>query len=307
MKIEKNKIVFGSILLIVLIFIVAYSALVILGDEESLETLENPEVPELVEEGETYDSKLDALNDLKEERERQVPSIYSEELLDSLGVYDPLLEEEEKQWAIDSVYAQGPFDYDESYYLQPEEEYPYEERESQLNLPVAEAEAMVLPDRIDFFQSAPVQVVTNRETGEVEKEHGFLAEVNGDQKVRANDRLELILLEDVEVKGEYFPKYTRIYGFASLQPNRLHLKITHMGNIPVKLQAYDLQDGNEGIYIKNTFRAEAGTEVIDEIAQDINIAGLPQLNGVTKIFRRNNRNIKVTVLNQYRLILKPQR
>ena len=306
MKIEKNKIVFGSILLIVLIFIVAYSTLVILGDEDNLETLENPAVPELVEEGETYDSKLDALNDLKEERERQVPSIYSEELLDSLGVYDPLLEEEEKQWAIDSVYANGPFDYDEPKYSQPEEEYGYEGSKPDTNSAVAEVESPDLPDRSDFFQAVPVQVTLNKNIPEVGKELGFLAEVNGNQKVRANDRLELILMEDVEIKGEHFPKYTRIYGFVSLQPNRLHLKITHVGNIPVKLRAYDLQDGNEGIYIKNTFRAEARTEVIDDIAQDINIAGLPQLNGVTKIFRRNNRNIKVSVLNQYRLILKPQ-
>ena len=306
MKIEKNKIVFGSILLIVLIFIVAYSTLVILGDEDGLETLENPEVPELVEEGETYDSKLDALNDLKEERERQVPSIYSEELLDSLGVYDPLLEEEEKQWAIDSIYAHGPFDYDDPDFAEPEEGYGFEETEPTTNSTVVEAESPGLPERTDFFQAVPVQVASNKSIPEEGKGLGFLAEVNGNQKVRANDRLELILLEDVEIKGEHFPMYTRIYGFASLQPNRLHLKITHIGNIPVKLQAYDLQDGNEGIYIKNTFRAEARTEVIDDIAQDINIAGLPQLNGVTKIFRRNNRNIKVTVLNQYRLILKPQ-
>ncbi|MGC1632970.1 MAG: conjugal transfer protein TraM, partial [Gelidibacter sp.] len=33
---------------------------------------------------------------------------------------------------------------------------------------------------------------------------------------------------------------------------------------------------------------------------------VPQVNGITKILKRNNRSVKVTVLNNYKLILKPR-
>ena len=86
----------------------------------------------------------------------------------------------------------------------------------------------------------------------------------------------------------------------------MHLKITHINSVPVSLKAFDLQDSNEGIYVRNSFRAEAGREVLDDIVQDINIAGLPQIGGVKNIFRKNNRNLKVTILDQYQFILKPE-
>ena len=61
MRIEKNKIVFSSILLCILLFIGAY-AMIVLDDEEDpiLDANQIP-VPELGEEQETYESKLQAL------------------------------------------------------------------------------------------------------------------------------------------------------------------------------------------------------------------------------------------------------
>ena len=70
--------------------------------------------------------------------------------------------------------------------------------------------------------------------------------------------------------------------------------------------AYDLQDGSEGIYIENSFKADASREVLDDVVQDINVAGLPQVGGIKQVFRRNNRNVKVTIINNDHLILKPQ-
>ena len=80
MKIEKNKIVFGSVVIIVILFIIAYSALVLMGEEEGSSELDQPTVPALKEEKETYTSRMDALNDLKEVRQSDPPSIYSEKL-----------------------------------------------------------------------------------------------------------------------------------------------------------------------------------------------------------------------------------
>jgi hypothetical protein len=84
------------------------------------------------------------------------------------------------------------------------------------------------------------------------------------------------------------------------------IEITNINNQPMKLKAFDLQDGAEGIYIENTFRSEATNEVIGDMVDDINVPGVPQVNGIKKIFHRTNKQVKVTVLDNYKLILKPK-
>ena len=84
------------------------------------------------------------------------------------------------------------------------------------------------------------------------------------------------------------------------------IEIENIKHHPTRLKAFDLSDGSEGIYVQNNFRAEATTEVLDDIIGDINIPTVPQVGGVTKVLRRSNRNVKVTVLNNYKLILKPK-
>ena len=88
MKIEKNKIVFAAVLAVVVIFLISYSILVMGNDENEHTNLKETSVPALEEDQKEYDSKLDAINDLKEVRETNAPSIYDEKLIDSLGFYD---------------------------------------------------------------------------------------------------------------------------------------------------------------------------------------------------------------------------
>lgn len=305
MKVEKNKIVFASVIVIVIIFIVAYSSLVLMGEEEPSVNLKQPAVPALKEEKVNYNSKMDALNDLKEVRKSNAPSMYSEKLLDSMGVYDPFLEEKKKERTVDSIYNRGRIDYEEgryrNEYYEPE---PDEEPQKETSIPTTlNATVDFTEAHRNFFNAAPLSPPVPEEVSAAIPE--ISAAVNGDQQVRTNDRLELILTSNAIINEMHFPKNTLLYGFISFQPNRVMIKITHIDNVPVKLKAFDLQDGNEGIYVENSFRSEATREVLDDVIQDINIAGLPQIGGIKNIFRRNNRNIKVTVIDQYQLILKP--
>jgi hypothetical protein len=84
------------------------------------------------------------------------------------------------------------------------------------------------------------------------------------------------------------------------------IEITNIIHEPVSLKAFDLQDGSEGIYVENSFRADAKREVVEDIVNDINISGVPQVTGVKQLFQRSNRNVKVTIVNNYKLIVKPQ-
>ena len=308
MKVEKNKIVFAAVLAVILIFLVAYSIMVIGDDESENENLEQTLVPELEQNQKEYDSKLDAINDLKEVRETNAPSIYDEKLIDSMGFYDPDLPEKDKQRIVDSIYKSGRIQYSEKTYR---------------NMGTKKVVAAVAPEidsaeikaaqKIDakemglehqlFFASAPVQNEISA-TGTTDAE--IFAVVDGDQVVKTNSRLRMRLTKDATINNQRIEKNTHVYGFISFQPNRALIEIENIEHRPTKLKAFDLQDGSEGIYVENSFRAEATNEVLDDIIEDINIPSVPQVSGITKVFRRNNRNVKVTVLNNYKLILKPK-
>lgn len=305
MKVEKNKIVFASVISIVIIFIIAYSSLVLMDEEVPSDHLRQPTVPVLKEERANYQSKMEALNDLKDVKESNAPSIYSEKLLDSMDVFDPLLEEVKKERTVDSIYNWGRIDYEEGGYRDNyEEPEPGQEAKVEISVPKVMHTSIEFKEaHQDFFHAAPISTPALQKISAIIPV--IFAAVNGDQQIRKNDRLELILTSDVVINDIYFPKNTVLYGFIGFQPNRVMIKITHIKNIPLKLKAYDLQDGNEGIYVENSFRSEATREVLDDVVQDVNIAGLPQVGGIKNLFRRNNRHLKVTVLDQYQLVLKP--
>ena len=120
MKIEKNKIVFAVVILCVILFIGSYAMMVIGDDEEP--TIENNKIPipKLKDEQKAYESKLEALDDLKEVRQTNAPSIYDERLLDSTGVYDPDLLSKEKMRIVDSIYNEGRISYSDRRFREPE-------------------------------------------------------------------------------------------------------------------------------------------------------------------------------------------
>ncbi|MFB9055900.1 conjugative transposon protein TraM [Mariniflexile ostreae] len=308
MKVEKNKIVFAAVLAVVVIFLISYSIMVMRDEKSENTNLKETSVPALEEDQKEYDSKLDAINDLKEVRETNAPSIYDEKLIDSLGFYDGDFAENEKERIVDSIYSAGKIKYSERNYQHigsrkspPKSEKVVDSSEIKAEQKIA-AKEMGLEHQL-FFASDPKEsdISVSGNTDAL-----IYAVVDGDQVVKANSRLRMRLTNAATINSKQVPKNTPIYGFISFQPNRVLIEIENIKNHPTQLKAFDLQDGSEGVYVENNFRAQVSTEVIGDMVDDINIAGVPQVGGFKKIFQRNNRNIKVTVLNNYRLILKPK-
>ena len=308
MKIEKNKIVFAAVLAVIFIFLISYSLMVMGDDESENENLEQTLVPNLEENQKEYDSKLDAINDLKEVRENNAPSIYDEKLIDSLGYYDPDLPEREKERIVDSIYSAGKIKYSESTYQNlGERKIAYKkiqeiDSEEIKREQMIEAKEMGLEHQL-FFAADPkpteISVIGNTDSI-------IYVVVDGDQIVKANTRLRMRLTKAATINSRRMQKNTLLFGFISFQPNRALIEIENIKHHPTKLKAFDLQDGSEGIYVENNFRTEATNEVLDDIIGDINIPSVPQVGGITKVLKRNNRSLKVTVLNNYKLILKPK-
>ncbi len=306
MKIEKNKIVFTVIILCVALFIGSYAA-IMLGEKED-STIENNQipVPELEDSQKEYESKLEALDDLKEVRQTNAPSIYDERLLDSTGVYDPDLLDKEKMRIVDSIYNEGRISYSDRSYRKPKVKIsPNVIKKDTLSIieetiTTIDAKELGLEHHL-FFVSNPLE---NSITGSQNTDAIIYVEVDGTQIVKKNFRLQMRLTQDALINNVVVPKNTSIYGFVNFKPNRTMINIEHINHKPLKLKAYDLQDGSEGIYVENSFRAEARQEVVGDVVDDINIAGVPQVSVIKKIFQRNYKNVKVTITNNYKLILK---
>ena len=107
-----------------------------------------------------------------------------------------------------------------------------------------------------------------------------------------------------EIEGVSIPKNTIIFGIVGFKPNRVLLQIENIDNVPLSFKAYDFSDRLEGIYIKNSFREELRQQVLGDVVDDINVPGVPQVTGIKRLFQRSNRQVKVTVNNNYKLILK---
>jgi hypothetical protein len=304
MKIEKNKIVFAAVILCVMLFIGFY-AIIVLGEEEP--TIENNQIPipKLGEKQKEYNSKLEALDDLKEVRQTNAPSIYDERLLDSTGVYDPDLLDKEKMRIVDSIYSQGRISYADRSFRKPKVKIEPKSLQKDSISKVDRKEESIASKELGlehqlFFASNPLE----NETLISQNTDAFIyVRVDGTQTVRNNYRLQMRLSKDALINGITVLRNTPIYGFVSFQPNRTLIEIENINHKPVKLNAYDLQDGSEGIYIENSFRAEARQEVVGDIVDDINIVGVPQVSGIKRIFQRNNRTVKVTITDNYQLIL----
>lgn len=308
MKVEKNKIVFAAVLAVIFIFLISYSVMVMGDDESDNESLEQTLIPDLEENQKEYDSKLDAINDLKEVRENNAPSIYDEKLIDSLGFYDPDLPNKEKERIVDSIYAAGRIKYTDNRYENlgtrkavPKTVHKIDSSDIKNELKIKSKE-LGLEHKL-FFAAAPkpneFSLIGNTDDN-------IYVVVDGDQVVMENTRLKMRLTKAAMINNKKMPKNTTVFGFISFQPNRALIEIENIQHHPTKLKAFDMEDGSEGIYVQNNFRAEVTNEVLDDAISDINIQGVPQVGGITKVFKRNNRRVKVTVLNNYKLILKPK-
>ena len=298
MKLEKNKIVFAGVIATLLIFLGTYCYTLLSDEKETENTLTQPEIPQWQDTETEYSSKLEAIDALKEDRETKAPSVYPEHMIDDKGYFNPDYMEYEKQRLIDSL--QGQRQYTANYQFDFEKRpqtFEQETKSPKEASPMTAISAQELALEHHAFFVAKPKVLENK------SEAGILVEVDGRQVLRKNSRIRLRLVAPINWKGHHFPVHSVLYGTVRFRPNRVFLNITQLGQLPLDWEARDLQDGMPGLYLENSLREEATREVAEDVVQDINIAGLPQVRGLKNVFQRRQRNLKVTVLDGHRLLL----
>jgi hypothetical protein len=304
MKPQKNKIVFVLVLIGVVLFIVAYSIFTLGKDKKTELKPDRIPMPNLEENQKMYESKMEALDDLKEERETTAPQIYPDHMVDNKGYFNPDYMEYEKQRIIDSLYSSGNLSPHRDRVQTLKETPPNEPETEPIQIEEPLPDSSISATELDleqqlFFASQPkvLEGITK---------NGIVVEVDGKQVLRKNSRIRLRLVEPTMINGHRFPKYTTLFGTVRFRPNRTILHITQIDHVPLQWDAFDLQDGLAGLYLENSLQEEATQEIVDDMVQDINIAGLPQIRGLKSVFQRSQLKQKVTVLDGHRLLLKPK-
>jgi len=308
MKLQKNKTVFVLVLVCVVLFMVAYSILTFgKGKKTELKPDRIP-MPDLEENQKAYETKLEALDNIKEEHETTAPQVYPDHMVDDKGYFNPDYMEYEKHRIIDSVYQSGNLDSNRlSGTLEKMDSLPMEplvektEHEMQENGTPMTTKALGLGHQLFFASNPKSQTVM----ADVKPKVQILAYVDGNQVVRDGHRLAVRIGETVEFNGTAIERGVLVHGFVKIRPNRVMVEFPEVGQNPIKFKAYDFHDGNEGIYVENHLKGEVLAKSTDETLAEINIPGVPQFNGIKRIFQRHNRAIKVEIKDKYQFFLKP--
>ncbi|WP_423147791.1 conjugative transposon protein TraM [Rubrolithibacter danxiaensis] len=136
------------------------------------------------------------------------------------------------------------------------------------------------------------------------------------QTLVAGSTVKLRLLQDIYINGTRIPKNNFLFGIASLNGERLNLKINSIryknSLFPIELSVYDL-DGLEGIYIPGAITRDAAKQSADRAVQGLGITTLdPSLgaqaasagiNAARSLFSKKVKQVKVTVKAGYRILL----
>jgi len=308
MKLDKKKITFIAVIGAVVIFIITYSILAFGEDDSQKDELQQTQVPVLENPIDGYTSRLDAVNDLKEVRQTNAPSIYDEKYLDSTGVFDPDFLEKEKIRMVDSIYNNSRINYTTGTFRATNpvrdsvvnaitQKQKASKQEAATSVEAIDPQVLALEQQL-FFASNPLPVEESVNAPSI------AVMIDKKQVIKVNDRLEMRTLQDVAVKGVLIPKNTTLFGIVGFKPNRVLLQIENIDTIPLSFTAYDIRDKLEGIYIKNSFREELRQQILEDVVDDINVPGVPQVTGIKRLFQRSNRQVKVTVNPNYKLIVK---
>lgn len=302
MKTDKNKIVFSGIVLLVLGFMGVYAFWVYGGDAANRALVDRISIPELEQQISEYESRMEAVNDLKDERKSNAPSVYQEVDLDSLEME---AQELEKQELIDSLLGSAWLEeVPEDYLTAPETSAIKIDSFDTKTEAIPEMDLAIMSKELGLNQQLFFASNPKVKSEEVSSTNELPVVVSGTQTVRANDRLQLRTPKATFWNGIRIPAHTLLYASVSFQPNRVLLEVVSMEGIPVKLKAFDIHDGREGIFVKNSYRQEAQREVVEDVVNDIELPGVPQIRGLKNVFRRSNRQVKVTVFENYQLLLK---
>lgn len=157
-------------------------------------------------------------------------------------------------------------------------------------------------------------------TLQTDSQNAVQAVIHETQTLVNGSTVKLRLIDDVNINGMLIPKNQFLFGTASLNGERLTIKISSIryqnSLFPVELSVYDI-DGQNGIYIPGAIGRDVAKESADRSMQTIGLASLdPSLSAqatsagieaAKTLFSRKVKLVKVTIKAGYQVLLRDEK
>lgn len=155
--------------------------------------------------------------------------------------------------------------------------------------------------------------------GAAENENSIPAVIQETQTIVTGSTIKLRLSNEITVDNTQIPRNNFVFGIASLNGERLHIKINGIryqnSLFPVELTVYDL-DGLEGIYIPGAITREVAKQSANRSLQNIGASSIDPswqaqattagVEAAKTLFSKKIRLVKVTVKAGYQVLLKDE-
>lgn len=157
-------------------------------------------------------------------------------------------------------------------------------------------------------------------SGEIEEQNAIQALVHENQTIVTGSTIKLRLLDDIKVNGTVIPKDSFVYGTASLDGERLGVKIGSIrykkSIFPVELSVFDL-DGLDGIRIPGAITRDVAKQSADRSLQAIGMTSLDPsigaqaagagIEAVKSLVGKKVKLVKVMVKAGYSVLLRDEK
>jgi len=157
-------------------------------------------------------------------------------------------------------------------------------------------------------------------TAVADTQNAVQAVIHETQTIVDGSTVKLRLVNDIYINGVHIPKDNFLFGEASLNGERLNVKIGSIryGNslFPVELAVYDM-DGLDGIYIPGAITRDVAKQSADRSMQAIGMTSLDPswqaqaagagIEAAKTLFSRKVKLVKVTVKAGYRVLLRDEK
>ncbi|MBT2591404.1 conjugative transposon protein TraM [Pedobacter sp. ISL-68] len=164
------------------------------------------------------------------------------------------------------------------------------------------------------FYSLDDNSVTN------ESQNAIQAVIHETQTIVNGSTIKLRLINDVFINGVHIPKDNFLFGTASLNGERLGVKINSVrynnSLFPVELSVYDM-DGLDGIYIPGAITRDVAKQSADRSMQTIGMTSLDPswgaqaagagIEAAKTLFSKKVKLVKVTVKAGYQVLLRDEK
>lgn len=307
---KKKKLIFFSVIGVIVLIMVIFAITDVNNDDEQITELEVPESGES-----KIDSKTEALgtDSISNNREVDLNTIYQEDTKKKAEIENEKQIEELRQKIRQ---ASGDSDEKKETY---KEEQRYNSAAKRTYTAPAKTNNVVYvstPKEVEKpVVVAPSKPVAKKESGFFKKpgkvnsssteDLNIYACIHTNQTIMNNQRVKFRTTKEFTYNGEVYPINTIVYGLAQIRPNRLIIKINRINQTDIKLDVYDSEDSQQGLYILTpNLNASLAKEMKRESLSEEDIRNIPFSKSLKNIFERKIREEKVQLLNNYKVLIK---